>query len=795
MRAVDALPAIRSSRFDLPLTYDAGSLELAVGDVVRIPLGKRDVLGFVVSPVREVDEPPGTLKEVRERLEMPRAFDETGLRLARFVAEQYLCTLGEAIGAVVLGGAIPRMRDSLVRAQAEATPARYPSVPERLLRLIWEEFDENFALESLLRHPEARRAADRTALLAHVRTLVRSGSLRRVRRVVEPRISERRRRALVPGEGHVEGKKAQGLADFVRGQPGVGRAEALLAGYSNGVIARAIKAGAVREVTLPAHRARAANPSPEPVLLPTPDQALALRYVEAALVRRRFETALLYGITGSGKTYVYVEAIQHVLRAGGQAIVLVPEISLTPQTAARFEAAFGDRVAVLHSALSERERFDAWVACARGEVDVVVGARSAVFAPLQDVRLIVVDESHDPSYKQEVVPRYHAVAVAAARMRLESGMLLLGSATPSLESYAAAKQGRIALLEMRERATAQPLPAVQIVDLRSEFESGNRAIFSDALVQALGDRLERNEKSILFVNRRGSAGSLICRTCGSSPHCPRCSIALSVHRVEGLLRCHYCDFQRPIVTVCAACGAKSIAALGIGTERVVDEIARLFPHARVLRMDSDTTTRIGDHARILAAFETSGDVLVGTQMVAKGLDYPTVTLAAVVAADLGLNLPDFRAGERSFALIAQVCGRSGRGRRGEAIVQTYSPEHPAIAFAAHHDYDGFAALELRERGDLGFPPARRLIYVGVIGRDRARVISAAARYAEILRESSLAEVLGPAPYPVARVNEEWRYRIALKTARPKPLRAFIRERLLPAARGDSKTRLAINVDP
>jgi primosomal protein N' (replication factor Y) (superfamily II helicase) len=795
VRAVDALPAIRSSRFDLPLTYAAGSLELDVGDVVRMPLGKRDVLGFVVSPVREVDDSPGTLKEVRERLEVPRAFDETGLRLARFVAEQYLCTLGEALGAVVLGGAIPRMRDSLVRTQAQATPARCPSVPQRLLRLIWEEFDESFTLESLLRHPEARRAADRTALLAHVRTLVRSGSLRRVRRVVEPRISVRRRRALVPAEGHVEGKRAQAFADFVRAQPAVGRAEALLAGYSNGVIARAIKAGAVREVTLPVQRPRAANVSPEPVLLPTPDQALALQYIEAVLARRCFETALLYGITGSGKTYVYVEAIQHVLRAGGRAIVLVPEISLTPQTAARFEAAFGDRVAVLHSALSERERFDAWVACAHGEVDVVVGARSAVFAPLQDVRLIIVDESHDPSYKQEVVPRYHAVVAATARMRLERGMLLLGSATPSLESYAAAKQGRIALLEMRERATAQPLPAVQIVDLRSEFESGNRAIFSDALVQALGDRLKRNEKSILFVNRRGSAGSLICRTCGSSPHCPRCSIALSVHRGEGLLRCHYCDFQMPIVTQCPACGAKSIAALGIGTERVVDEIARLFPHARVLRMDSDTTTRVGDHARILSAFETGGDVLVGTQMVAKGLDYPTVTLAAVVAADLGLNLPDFRAGERSFALIAQVCGRSGRGRRGEAIVQTYSPEHPAIAFAAHHDYDGFAALELRERADLGFPPARRLIYIGVIGRDRARVISAAARYAEMLRASSLAEVLGPAPYPVARVNEEWRYRIALKTARSKPLRAFIRERLLPAARGETKTRLAINVDP
>jgi primosomal protein N' (replication factor Y) len=484
-----------------------------------------------------------------------------------------------------------------------------------------------------------------------------------------------------------------------------------------------------------------------------------------------------------------------VLRDGGRAIVLVPEISLTPQTAARFEAAFGERVAVLHSGLSERERFDAWAACARGAVDVVVGARSAIFAPLQDVRLTIVDESHDPSYKQEVVPRYHAVAVASARMRREGGMLLLGSATPSLESYAAAKQGRIALLELRKRAGAQPMPVVHIVDLRVEFESGNRAIFSDALVQALGERLARDEKSILFVNRRGSAGSLICRTCGTSPQCRRCSIALSVHRAEGLLRCHYCDFQTPIATECATCGSKSVAALGIGTQRVADEVARLFPRARVLRMDSDTTTRIGDHARILSAFEIAADVLVGTQMVAKGLDYPTVTLAAVVAADLGLNLPDFRAAERSFALIAQVCGRSGRGRRGEAIVQTYSPQHPAIAFAAQHDYDGFAALELRERAELNFPPGRRLVYIGVIGRDQARVISAAARYAEILRESGLAEVLGPAPYPIARVNDEWRYRIALRTATPKPLRAFIRERVLSAARGDTKTRLAINIDP
>ncbi|MGC2634357.1 MAG: hypothetical protein WA215_09130, partial [Candidatus Cybelea sp.] len=289
MRAVDALPAIRSSRFDLPLTYDAGSLELVVGDVVRIPLGGRDVLGFIISPVREANDSQDALKAVRERLAVPRAFDETGLHLARFIAEQYLCTLGEAIGAVVLGGAIPRMRDSLVRIDIEATPARYPSVPQKLLDLIWEEFDESFPLEYLLRHPEARRAADRTALLAHVRTLVRAGSLRRVREVVEPRTSERRRRALEPAEGHVEGKKAQALAAFVRDRPGIGRADALLAGFNNGVIARAIKAGAVREVTLRADPTRAASEPPEPVLLPTSEQSVALQYIEEALQRRRFE--------------------------------------------------------------------------------------------------------------------------------------------------------------------------------------------------------------------------------------------------------------------------------------------------------------------------------------------------------------------------------------------------------------------------------------------------------------------------------------------------------------------------
>jgi primosomal protein N' (replication factor Y) len=793
VRVVDALPAIRSSRYDLPLTYAADDLELRVGDVVRVPLGKREIVAFVVGGIRD-ETPVKALKPVFERLDVPRAFDETGLHLAAFMAEHYVCTLGEALGAVVLADAIPRMRDSFVR-NGVPNPGRYPSVPPKLVRLIWEELADGFTLEQLLRHPEARRIAERSELLRHVGSLVRARALRRERRLVNPRTSEYRVRVLEPGDASISGRKAEALVALARERATLPRSEALLAGFSSAVIARAVRSGALRE------RFAAAAPRTRPEkggsMLPdaTSEQARALAWIQAALGVRQFATALLFGVTASGKTLVYVKAIERVVHEGGRAIVLVPEISLTPQTAQRFEAAFGDRVAVIHSAMSERERFEAWQACARGEIDVLVGARSAVFAPLQSVALTIVDEAHDPSYKQDSVPRYNAVAVARERMRRAGGVLVLGSATPSLESYAAAKAGRITLLELPRRATTQPLPDVHVVDLRRDFEGGNRGIFSALLVQSLADRLRRGEKSLLFVNRRGSAGALICRTCGESPHCPRCSVALAVHRGERLLRCHYCDFQTPIPARCPSCGSDAIREVGVGTERVVDEVGRLFPESRVMRMDSDTTTRIGDHARILRAFETCGDVLVGTQMVAKGLDYPTVTLAGIVLADLGFYVPDFRAAERSFALIAQVCGRSGRARRGEAIVQTYAPEHPAIRFAAAHDYQGFANAELREREAAGFPPAQRLVYVGVIGRDRRRVAETAEKYAALSRIGALCEVLGPAPYPIARLNNEWRYRIALRGKRPARLRELVRERLLPAARADRATRLAINVDP
>ncbi|HEY1680785.1 MAG TPA: primosomal protein N' [Candidatus Tumulicola sp.] len=785
---------MRTSRFDLPLSYDAGDLGLRVGDVVRVSLGKRDVVGYIVSAPRQQLSGERQLKPVLEHLDVPRAFDEEALHLAKFVADRYICTLGEALGAAVLAGAVPHVRETLHRSPEPPDPERFSGVPQRLIELIWRDLPPETPLPQLLRHPEARRAGDRATLLRAIQQLVRGGALRRTREFVKPRTSEYRVRTLSLGSAAATGKKARALAEFVAETGSVPRADALLAGFSQAVIRRAVTLGVLIEEELAVRRSE----SP-PIQLPdfesTPEQRVAIDRIAASLDAHTYDELLVHGVTGSGKTFVYIDAIARVLRGGGRAIVLVPEISLTPQTAQRFESAFGNRVAVLHSALSERERFDAWQACVAGDIDVVVGARSAVFAPLENVKLLVVDESHESSYKQDTVPRYHAVAVARERMRATGGVLVLGSATPSVESYAAARAGRIALIEMHERATRLPLPAVRIVDLAEEFGADRHRVFSTPLLQGIRERLGRREKTVLFVNRRGSGAFVLCRSCGEVPRCPRCTVSLAAHGGEKLLRCHYCDFQMRVPEVCTNCGAPDLHEYGVGTERVVEEVRSLFPQAHVVRMDSDTTTHVGDHARILTEFAERGDVLVGTQMVAKGLDFPTVTLAAVVAADIGLNAPDFRGSERSFSVIAQLCGRSGRARAGEAIVQTFSPEHPAIVAAAAHDYEGFANAELEQRAAAGFPPSRRLVYLGVISRDQKLALSTARKYAGLLNSIEGTDVLGPAPYPIARLNREWRYRLAILTLKPALVRAAIRERVIPVAHADTHTRLAINVDP
>ncbi len=786
---------MKTARFDRPLTYlIPAALDVTLGDTVRVPLGPREVFGFVVSEPRPLSESAPALREIAALTQAPRAFDVAGLELAGWIAQTYLCSLGAALSALTLNAALPRAIDRFYPIERRPPAERFSRVPARLIAFIWDDLHQGFTLEAFVRHPEVRRIGDRAIVLGYLRTLTGGAAIERRRTFEFARLTDRSTRFLAAADVPIAGKKAAALVAFVRERGEVRRSEALLAGFSDAMIRRLSGAGALIETQRVVHAERSARTT-LPDVTPTAEQLAAIAAIDELVAAAAFGQVLVHGVTGSGKTYVYLAAIAHVIAAGGRAIVLVPEIALTPQTARRFTDAFGERVAILHSALSDRERFDVWQAAARGEIAVIVGARSAVFAPLPDVRLIVVDEAHESSYKQDSVPRYNAVDVARERMRRAGGAVVLGSATPALEDYARARAGRFQLVRMSERATGQPLPATRIIDMSAEFDAGNRRIFSTALLEALGARLQRGEKTVLFVNRRGSARFVLCRACGHVPQCARCSVSLTAHHAHAVLRCHYCDAQRALPERCTNCGNGPIREFGVGTQRVVQELESLYPAAVIVRMDSDTTTRTGDHARLLDRFAAAGDVLVGTQMVAKGLDFPSVTLVGAIAADLDLHVADFRAAERTFSLIAQVCGRSGRARAGEAFIQTYSPGHPAIRFAAAHDYDGFAAAELRDRRASQWPPYTQLVYLGVIGRNEAAVQCAIDTYAAALGGDERWTVLGPAPYPVARLNDEWRYRLAIKTRDKPALAAALRANVIAPAQTQRETRIVINVDP
>src|SRR5215218_1138977 len=456
-------------------------------------------------------------------------------------------------------------------------------------------------------------------------------------------------------------------------------------------------------------------------LKPTPAQAGVIAKLVDASRSPRPGTFLLRGVTGSGKTLVYIELLREVVEKQGKtAIVLVPEIALTPQTVGRFKAVFGDRVAVLHSALSDGERYDEWRSLRSGEKRIVVGARSAIFAPLPDLGAIVVDEEHESSYKNGEAPRYHAREVAVVRAAIEGAVCLLGSATPSLESWANAQAGKYGLLELPERVQGQPMPPIRSVDLRAErkrqqqstgpLQERSPVILSDVLVDAVRERVARGEQTILLLNRRGYANFVQCRECGQVWQCPNCNVSLTFHRRRARLTCHYCLHEEASPTVCSACGSKDLSFRGVGTEQVERSVAESFPNARIARMDVDTTSGKWSHHEILGRVERGEvDILLGTQMIAKGLDFPNVTLVGVINADVGINLPDFRATERTFQLLTQVAGRAGRSvLEGEVVVQTSLPDHYAIRAALAHDYLGFVREELAGRINPAYPPTLRL---------------------------------------------------------------------------------------
>ncbi|MFH1846966.1 MAG: primosomal protein N' [Candidatus Omnitrophota bacterium] len=532
--------------------------------------------------------------------------------------------------------------------------------------------------------------------------------------------------------------------------------------------------------------------------IPTEEQKNVLKRIRDCMDKKKHEVFLLHGITGSGKTEIYLQSVEEVLKRGEGAVILVPEISLTPQTVERFKQRFGDTVAIFHSAMLQSARFQEWKRIKDGKAMVVVGPRSAVFSPFKKPGIFIIDEEHEPSYKQEDVPRYHAREVAIERARMHGVPVILGSATPALESYYKAVNNEYQLVELTHRIEEKKLPKVKIVDMRLEFETRTgKDVISRIMEEALKTDILKKQQALIFINRRGFSTFVMCRKCGYVAKCPACDTAMVFHKQKDDLVCHYCNSRMVPPKICPSCNEDYLMYRGTGTQRVETALKKMLPDARIARMDSDTMSKRGAHERLLTDFKQHKiDIIVGTQMIAKGLDFPRVTQVGVVSADANLNLPDFRAGERTFNLITQVAGRAGRGDLGgEVIVQTYTPEHYAINLAAKHDYTSFYYKEIQSRKELKFPPFSSLVKITLRSRSEETVIKISEKLASTL-ESKMdgVDMLGPVPAPMPKMRGYYRWNILIRTTDRKTIVSGLRKALKGFRKG-SGVFIAVDVDP
>jgi primosomal protein N' (replication factor Y) len=782
--------------FPEPLTYTLPPglrPQTAFGSTLLVPLGGRELIGAAVGFPTE-PPPDVRLRPVLALLDPQPAFDEKLYRVAEWMASRYRCSLGEALQRIMpeshamTAQRILRLTEKWP--EGEAGLARWGAATRgavaRLRRLLVEgggeieagDLKRRFptpALSTLVRQLRVRGwvAEEYRLCLPRLRTrTVRTWSLVAASFPLTPslRLGERQLRALDYLKDHPEAEIPQ--PDLCR-----------LLDVTPSVLQSLERRGLVRGAEAVVNRAARAPLPHVPAPSFTTEQAAAASALDEAVRKRTRERFLLFGVTGSGKTEVYLRAMERALAADRQAIFLVPEISLTAQVATLFRARFGERVAILHSRLSEGERFDEWQRIRRGEADVVVGARSALFAPTPDPGVIVLDEEHDPSYKQDNSPRYVTGAVAEQRAAGSGCPVILGSATPSVETFYHATTGALRRLELPRRIYDRPLPEVRVVDLREEFRCRGATVFSGALREGIRERLARGEQVILFVNRRGFSAFILCRDCGFVPRCPRCNVSLTFHADRaGRLICHHCGHERRAPQQCPRCAGTRIRHFGIGTQRVEDAVREGFPEARLARLDRDTTGTKDAHERIVAGFRgREADILIGTQMVAKGFDFPNVTLVGIITADTALNLPDFRAAERTFQLLTQVAGRAGRGDTpGEVILQTFTPEHYAIQAAAQHDYVRFYDQEIRGRSELRYPPFASLarLVAADSHADAARAkIQTARDIVTPLADALRVELLGPTTAPLARLNGKYRWHLLLKSEADPALQTLLTEAL------------------
>jgi primosomal protein N' (replication factor Y) len=764
-----------------------------------VPFGPRKLTGMVLA--LSSDAPEGPVKEALRLLDEEPVLDAELLSLGRWIAQYYCAPLGEVLRSMTpLSGEVRKTKlYSLTDAGSDTARQLLLGADEEdpalvILRLLeTRPLSASYLQKKLPRALSALRSLERKGFVAMEDLEARRDPLR---------ASATRLRAAFVGsapEGLKLNKRERELHAFLELHPGTHNLEQLEASVKGA--SQAARSLARRHlITLEPEAPTGVFTSEAPPRTLNPHQLEAYQQIEAELRAGRFHTFLLEGVTGSGKTEVYLKSIDATIALGRSALLLVPEIALTPAVAGQFLHRFGDRVAILHSAFHDAERAEQWRRIRSGVATVVVGTRSGVFAPVQNLGLVVIDEEHDQSYKQQETPRYNGRDVAIVRAREAGAVVVLGSATPSLESRYNAERGKYTLIKLPERIEQRPMPDVEVIDMRQEFlETRKLATFSRRLVETIAERLEHREQTMLLLNRRGFSSFVACRACGEKLECVNCAVTLTYHRRDRRMLCHYCNYAEKIPSVCPKCGSEYLNFIGTGSEKVEEELHRDFPRARIARMDRDTVSGKRHFESILHGFRDGDfDILVGTQMIAKGHDIPNVTLVGIVSADVGLGLPDFRAAERTFQLLTQAAGRAGRGDLpGIVLIQTINPEHYAVRLASEQNYEGFYRKEIQFRKLMRYPPFAALANVLVRSPKQEDAMAMSAELGRVLDPAPEGvKVLGPAEAPVPKLKSEFRYQLLLKAADRKrlnetlrDLQRFAREQKWPA------TALVIDVDP
>jgi primosomal protein N' (replication factor Y) (superfamily II helicase) len=792
---------------------------------VMVPFAKKFLTGFIVdlheSLQSEIDE--SDIKDIEELLDESPIITPEILELTRWVSDYYFAPWGECLRAALPAGAISISEQVLSLTDTGRAVLAHgrlaPSKLEALQALAGAEFVDARSIERSLSLPRAS---------ALIRQLTRDGLISTSQRIGETRLKPRLQNVVslkrgpvaenpldtLPSgnkpraskrDGQLNEKQRRVIETLTEAGEAIAFSDLLdAADVSSSVVRTLEKRGLVEVFARELRRdplAHIGTDDSDPVQL-TGEQQLALDQIAAKLAERRYSTFLLHGVTSSGKTEVYIRSMLEAVRQGLTALMLVPEISLTPIFSRRLRAQFGESVAILHSSLSEGERTDEWRRIKHGSARVVIGTRSAVFAPLDNLGIIIVDEEHDGSYKQDETPRYHGRDTAVVRALRAGAVVVLGSATPSLESFHNALAGKYAYLRLQTRFGDRALAEVKTVDMREVFtRHGKAQTLSDELKTAISETFARREQSMILLNRRGFSSFLLCRSCGLAIHCPNCDVTLTYHRYNSSLQCHYCNYVRPVPRVCDACEGEYIHYVGMGTEQLEANLKELFPEMNIARLDRDTTRRRGSLEQIMMEFSSGGiDLLVGTQMIAKGHDFHNVTLVGVVSVDIGLALPDFRAAERTFQLLTQVAGRAGRGERpGRVIIQTYHPEHYSLACAKEQNYEEFYKREIVFRRTMHYPPFSALINVLIHDKDHDRANGTASEFARELRAAgrdSGIRVLGPAPAPISRIKNEYRFQVLIKAqsrTRAREALDIAMDRV--TAAGHNPRSIAVEVDP